>query len=133
MLELAFFPAEQRSWLVVGDPSEAVRAALGAIHALRNTLAPPYPISEVCEARRAAAAEGAEEEVMAAMAELIASGEDHGRDGRGRKLRLRWGALKPEDMDALLQVCLFGPVCWCCRGEGLGLGWVGLGCWVGLV
>ena len=104
VLELAFFPAEQRSWLVVSDPNEAARAALGAVHALRNTLAPPYPISEVCEARRAAAAEGAEGAAMAAMAELIASGEDHGRDGRGRKLRLRWGALKPEDMDALLQV-----------------------------
>lgn len=105
VLELAFFPAEQRSWLVVSDPNEAARGALGAIHALRNTLAPPYPISKVCEARRAAAPEGAEGEAMAAMAELIASGEDHGRDGRGRKLRLRWGALKPEDMDALLQVC----------------------------
>lgn len=100
VLELAFFPAEQRSWLVVSDPNEAARSALGAIHALRNTLAPPYPISEVCEARRAAVAEGA----MAAMAELIASGEDHGRDWRGRKLRLRWGALKGGDMDALLQV-----------------------------
>lgn len=104
VLELAFFPAEQRSWLVVSDPNEAARGALSAIHALKSTLAPPHPISEVCEARSAAAAGGAEGAAMAAMAELIASGEDHGRDGRGRKLRLRWGALGPEDMDALLQV-----------------------------
>ncbi|CAN0440222.1 unnamed protein product, partial [Ectocarpus sp. 12 AP-2014] len=103
VLELAFFPQEQRPWLVVGDPNEASRGALGAIHALKSTLAPPYPISEACEARRAVAAEGAEGAAMAAMAEMIASGEDHGRDGRGRKLRLRWGALSPEDMDALLQ------------------------------
>lgn len=128
VLELAFFPTEQRSWLVVSDPNEAARGALAATHALRNTLAPPYPISEACEARRAAAVEGAEGEAMAAMAELIASGEDHARDGRGRKLRLRWGALKPEEMDALLQVCFIPPVD--VRGGGEGrtvLDWIGSG------
>ena len=100
VLELAFFPAEQRPLLVIADPNEAARGALGAIHALRGTLVPPYPISEACEVRRS----GTSEEATSALAALIASGEDHARDGRGRKLRLRWGALEPADMDALLQV-----------------------------
>lgn len=102
VLELAFFSEEQRSGLVVRDPNEAARGALHAIHALKDVLAPPYPISEACEARRVRA--GAAEAAAAAVAALIASGEDHGRDGRGRKLRLRWGALEAADMDALVQV-----------------------------
>lgn len=100
VLELAFFPEEQRSRLVVREPNEAARGALHAIHTLKDALAPPYPISEACEARRTRTDANA----AATVAALIASGEDHGRDGRGRKLRLRWGALEDADMDALVQV-----------------------------
>lgn len=100
VLELAFFPENQRSTLVVSEANEAARGALHATHALLKTLAPPYPISEACEARRLGVRAGA----AATMAALIMRGEDHGRDSRGRKLRLRWGALEPTDMDVLLKV-----------------------------
>ena len=100
VLELAFFPEEQRPNLVVRDPAEAARGALHAIYALRNTQAPQYPISEACEARCLTAGGEAGE----AMKTMIASGEDHARDSYGRRLRLRWGALESADMDALVQV-----------------------------
>lgn len=104
VLELAFFPREQRPSLVVQDPNEAARGALHATHAIKAALAPPYPISEACEGTRRRISD----EAQANMRELIASGNDHGRDNSGRKLRLRWGALSSEDMDALLQVALRG-------------------------
>lgn len=101
VLELAFFPKEERSRLVVRDPNEAARDGLHIIHAFKDASAPPYPISKSCEAVRVRETGPA---AAAALAALILSGEDHGRDARGRKLRLRWGALDAADMNALVQV-----------------------------
>lgn len=104
VLELAFFPEEMRPQLVVRDPNEAARGALHVLHAVKDALAPPYPISEACESSRGVGSYRTE--VPEAVRALMEKGEDHGRDGRGRKLRLRWGALDQSDMDTLVQVRL---------------------------
>lgn len=104
VMELAFFPKQERSALVVRDPNEVARCALHATHALKGTFHPGYPISDACEAGVGGGARSRGDEATAALAALIASGEDHGRDSSGRKLRLRWGALSSADMDALVRV-----------------------------
>lgn len=101
VLEMAFFPKEERSRLAVTHPKEAARDGLRIIHAFKDVLAPPYPISEACEALRVRELGPV---AAAALAALIVSGEDHGRDGGGGKLRLRWGALDAADLNALVQV-----------------------------
>lgn len=105
VLELAFFRQQDRPSLVVRDPNDAARGSLHALHAVKDSLAPSYAISRACEA---GVERGSERSTQLAtregLAALLESGEDHGRDARGRKLRLRWGALSSEDMDTLVQV-----------------------------
>ncbi|CAN0455463.1 unnamed protein product, partial [Discosporangium mesarthrocarpum] len=44
VLELAYFPPAERGGIVTREPNEAARGALQTLHALRDTLAPPYSI-----------------------------------------------------------------------------------------
>lgn len=105
VLELAYFPASQRRGLVVREANEAARAALEATHALRNTIHPGYPISEACDAQIGKTPEGVRSaEAVRVSQAIVEKGEDHAVDSRGRKLRLRWGALDSSEMDALVMV-----------------------------
>lgn len=105
VLELAFFPEQERPGFVIREPNEAARAALHATHSLRNTAHPGYPISDACEAAIGRGWEGVRTaEAVGIAAAIVKAGEDHARDSRGRKLRLRWGALDATDMDNLVLV-----------------------------
>ncbi|CAN0026003.1 unnamed protein product, partial [Choristocarpus tenellus] len=99
VLELAYFPPGERASIVIREPNEASRGALNALSALRETLAPPYSIAE-----SGRSGEGGEEVGREGKDEVGTDvGDGHALDSRGRRLRLRWNALGPDDLDALVQ------------------------------